>query len=402
MAVSGRSFLNHVFAPTTSSDSYFWVADEACNPQDRAVSDAMDRRPWSPETAAKLSACLGGYTVMTFDLSRWAGGLEPVWTLLDPDSVQALSAEPSSNNRALRLAPDLDKEALGNSVLARNAGILLKEIAGGETLWMSRPSGCLMMKCVTRLRGLMAWPGLEPTEHFRKGKTYREQAVKELHLLRLLVEGAGLIRPGGLWFELTPLGRRMLEPGQRGALQALLFRHAFWHLDLSRFLPVYFPGELPAWWPQGQIGVILWGLSAVAEDWQGADTLTDVNRIALDGDRVSRVIQSPGGFTVEHDAVRGDLYLYPDRAAAFGPARAPATLYLGTEQGFTYRLSLSAVSRDSAQILIRNAAVGAGSVGSPQGPGAIARERRRCSGASGSHPSWTPRASTTRRAGCGW
>ena len=90
-------------------------------------------------------------------------------------------------------------------------------------------------------------------------------------------------------------------------------------------------------------------------------------------DRVSRVIQSPGGFTVEHDSVRGDLYLYPDRAALraadpFGApdgsrAPAPVTLYLGTELGFTYRLSLSAVSRDSAQILIRNAAVTASSVG---------------------------------------
>ena len=98
---------------------------------------------------------------------------------------------------------------------------------------------------------------------------------------------------------------------------------------------------------------------------------TDVNRIALDGDRVSRVIQSPGGFTVEHDPMRGDLYLHPDAAAVFAaapgglpaPAGAPApvTLYVGTEQGFTYRLSLSAVSRDSAQILIRNAAIAAGS-----------------------------------------
>ena len=102
---------------------------------------------------------------------------------------------------------------------------------------------------------------------------------------------------------------------------------------------------------------------------------SDVNRIALDGDRVSRVIQSPGGFTVEHDAVRGDLYLYPDAAAVFAPGpenwsasdnrsapagvAAPVTLYLGTEQGFTYRLSLTVVSRDSAQILIRNAAVAA-------------------------------------------
>ena len=99
---------------------------------------------------------------------------------------------------------------------------------------------------------------------------------------------------------------------------------------------------------------------------------TEVNRIALEGDRVSRVIQSPGGFTVEHDPVRGDLYLHPDAAAAFEPAPgnwpapagapAPVTLYVGTEQGFTYRLILSAVSRDSAQVLIRNAAVAAGSV----------------------------------------
>ena len=99
---------------------------------------------------------------------------------------------------------------------------------------------------------------------------------------------------------------------------------------------------------------------------------TDVNRIALDGDRISRVIQSPGGFTVEHDPVGGDLYLYPESGAGLarradsspGPARAtaPVTLYLGTEQGFTYRLSLSAVSRDSAQILIRNAAVAAARV----------------------------------------
>ena len=108
---------------------------------------------------------------------------------------------------------------------------------------------------------------------------------------------------------------------------------------------------------------------------------TQVNRIALDGDRIARVIQSPGGFTVEHDPVRGDLYLYPDAAAdalhaadelrsaealrgadSFStsdgwPAPVPVTLYVGTERGFTYRLTLSAVARGSAQILIRNPAV---------------------------------------------
>ena len=43
----------------------------------------------------------------------------------------------------------------------------------------------------------------------------------------------------------------------------------------------------------------------------------------------------------------------PANLPAPAGAPAPVTLYLGTEQGFTYRLSLSVVSRDSAQILIR-------------------------------------------------
>ena len=78
-----------------------------------------------------------------------------------------------------------------------------------------------------------------------------------------------------------------------------------------------------------------------------------VNRIALDGDRVSRVIRSPSALTVEHDPVRGDVYLHAD-----GSLRAetdPITLYLGSERGFTYRLTLTTADRDSAQILIRNA-----------------------------------------------
>ena len=80
---------------------------------------------------------------------------------------------------------------------------------------------------------------------------------------------------------------------------------------------------------------------------------TDVNRIALAGDRIARVVRAPDGFAVEHDARSGDLYLRPSTA---GPAaRDPVTLFVGTEKGFTYRLMLTPAARESAQILIRNA-----------------------------------------------
>ena len=83
----------------------------------------------------------------------------------------------------------------------------------------------------------------------------------------------------------------------------------------------------------------------------------EVSRIALLGDRIARVIRSPGGFEAEHDPVSGDLYLRPvDRGLAGEEteAAAPATLFLGTEKGFTYRLTLTPAEGGPAQVLIRN------------------------------------------------
>ena len=110
---------------------------------------------------------------------------------------------------------------------------------------------------------------------------------------------------------------------------------------------------------------------------------TGVNRIALSHDRIRRVIRAPGGFEAEHDPETGDLYLRP--VAPGEPETtdgAPVTLFLGTEKGFTYRLTLTPSDRDSAQILIRNGAAlaraesGCGSAGRrgrspdrPAGPG---------------------------------
>ena len=98
---------------------------------------------------------------------------------------------------------------------------------------------------------------------------------------------------------------------------------------------------------------------------EAAVSATGVSRVALADDRIRRVIRSPGGFDVEHDAASGDLYLRPLEALdpapdADGGAALPVTLFLGTERGFTYRLTLTPDARPSAQVLIRNAAAVAG------------------------------------------
>ena len=84
---------------------------------------------------------------------------------------------------------------------------------------------------------------------------------------------------------------------------------------------------------------------------------TNVSRIALAGDRIAKVVRSPDGFAIEHDAASGDLYLRPAHPSpsAETAGHEPVTLFVGTEKGFTYRLTLTPAARDSAQVLIRNA-----------------------------------------------
>ena len=75
----------------------------------------------------------------------------------------------------------------------------------------------------------------------------------------------------------------------------------------------------------------------------------------LHGDRIARVVRSPDGFAVEHDAASGDLYLQrPRTRRTRSRPTIPVTLFIGTERGFTYRLTLTPAERGSAQILIRN------------------------------------------------
>ena len=98
-----------------------------------------------------------------------------------------------------------------------------------------------------------------------------------------------------------------------------------------------------------------------------------VNRIALAGDRIAKVVRAPDRFVVEHDAASGDLYLrLVETDPGVGGRHAEASLFIGTESGFTYRLTLTPAVRDSAQILIRNAEAlpGAGEIGGAVAPAA--------------------------------
>jgi hypothetical protein len=201
------------------------------------------------------------------EVRRWLNGIEPAWTMLDFDSFNALHEEPSTNNNAIRLEPKLTATEVSVSAVAVNAMLLLRRAAETGGLKLTE-TGNLSRAVV---EGMLAieWPDYNEAELVRYNKVINEPDFLPLHFLRILTQTAKLFRKSRGTLVPTPLGRSVLKAEQYGPLHALLFHVAFWHLNIGYF--DRYPLES---WPQRQVGVILWALSASANDWLSRETLT--------------------------------------------------------------------------------------------------------------------------------
>ena len=205
----------------------------------------------------------------------WLGGLEPAWTLLDRKSLDALMEEPSGDNPPLRLATDLTEDERALSAVARNASILLHEAAGHDGLRLTA-TGNLSRAAVAEMEAAMTWPGRDPAEARRFCKVLNEPDVQELHFLHALAELAVLVERDRSRLHATRKGRDLVD-GHGQTLQAILFHHTFWHMNLTRFGRGMFDR-----WPQEQIGLVLWSLSVSAHEWQAPETLARLCAIPYD------------------------------------------------------------------------------------------------------------------------
>ena len=88
------------------------------------------KRGWQPEGAELADDGDGdpGNAGAMLEMSDWPGGIETVWTVLEPESARALRVEPAADNPTLRLAADLPDEAFGESAFVRNVLIALELI----------------------------------------------------------------------------------------------------------------------------------------------------------------------------------------------------------------------------------------------------------------------------------
>ena len=197
---------------------------------------------------------------------QWLDGVEPAWTVLEAERVDALLAEPPFEDGAISLAIDLTDDEIACSSMLQNALVLVRAAKEADGLELTA-RGNLTLETVEAMRSAMDWPGLLFEDKWRAGKRLREGHVEELRLVRELAVMNGLVvrKKGRLRVGAT--GRRALKD-RRERLQASLFRDCFWQVNLGLF------GEPECGsWPQGLIGPALWSLAATGDRWQDTQTL---------------------------------------------------------------------------------------------------------------------------------
>jgi hypothetical protein len=192
----------------------------------------------------------------------WLEGVQPAWTLLDPESLQALYSQPAPKGSPIRLAADFVIEEIGQSAIARNALLLLSAASVNNGLKLTA-TGNLSRKIVSEMFEAFIWPDLDKNDLLRYHKVLNEPDFMPLWLVRNLVQTAGLVEEANGFLRTTANGRTMLDGLARRALQAILFHVTFWLLDLN-----FLGRGLPDSWPQRDIGIVLWSLLVAADRWQ--------------------------------------------------------------------------------------------------------------------------------------
>jgi hypothetical protein len=230
------------------------------------------------------------------EVRRWLNGVMPAWTILDLDSLKSLQEEPSASNQAIRLEPNLTATDLSGSAVARTAQILLRRAIETDGLKLTATSN-LSRGVIAEMVEVIEWPGLDKGELLRFHKVLNEPDFLPLHFVRVLVQGTKLVRTHRGTLVPTRLGKAILVSGRHGALQALLFHIALWHLNLG-----YFDRNPIDSWPQSHTSIVLWSLSASANNWLDRETLTRLCTVPVVG--VLEATWDLGSFAMESRILR--------------------------------------------------------------------------------------------------
>jgi hypothetical protein len=239
----------------------------------REVAEEFRRRGRTP-TMEELNAALEGRgSAYNQRPQRELGGLSP-------DRAHRLLTDDWSGRGVLRVDVALPLEALASASTLRNARLLLGALNRHGAV-KATAKGNLPRALMAELIPAIAWPGNGEDVLF--AETGNEQDAFPFHIVRLLLELAGLIKRRSGKFSLTRRGQDHLGSAQAGALFAVLFRTHFrmlnlayldrWHEEVRDF--------------QQTIAYSLFQFEQRAADWMTAERLSADLILPAVGDTIS-------------------------------------------------------------------------------------------------------------------
>src|ERR1700736_963602 len=107
------------------------------------------------------------------EVRRWLNGVEPAWTMLEFDSLNALRHEPSASNDAIRLETNLTGTEISGSAVTANALILLRRAAETGGLKLTATAN-LSRAVVEQMFGIIQAPDYDKSELLRFQRAKKE------------------------------------------------------------------------------------------------------------------------------------------------------------------------------------------------------------------------------------
>lgn len=189
---------------------------------------------------------------------------------LSPLAVQRLiEADWHSPTSAIRIVDTLSLDELAPSDLLHDARVVLDLLAEHDTV-RATPKGNLPRAFVAAFRERMRAGETMDERWYATNPPRNEEDLQALHLVRNLLELAGLVKRRGGKFSRTRRGDRLTAPEHAGELFALLLRTHFREMNLAWLdgLP-----DVPGF--QYTIGYTFHQFARVDREWRKAGALVD-------------------------------------------------------------------------------------------------------------------------------
>ena len=256
---------------------FHWDCDELVLSYEGAVREGPPLQELPPYLEGLKEKLESGEPPTLEELRAWVGERTEGYNATPQDELSGLTPAQAhallegdwKGGGPLRLTEDLGLDQLVGAPMLTNARILLQAVIERDGLPTTQ-AGNLRRVFVTEMLERMTWPDGYAERVLNMNKVINEDDVWGLHVLRVVLEVAGLLRRRKGRFKVTRDGRRLAGEQKASALLAHLFRAHYRDFNLA-----YGDRDAAAPTLQAVVPLLLWRIGAEARKWVDPEALAE-------------------------------------------------------------------------------------------------------------------------------